>query len=95
MSRPFSSSTRADLQINPKVSNYYTNGSGRVIKSIKTKDTYIRMNNGGFKRMNDLESYRNNCNSKLSRGDITKPVGLNAKVSLYKSDGSGRDQYIK
>ncbi len=53
------------------------------------------MNNGGFKRMNDLESYQNNYNSKLSRGDITKPVSLSAKVSLYKTNGTGRDMYIK
>jgi hypothetical protein len=29
------------LDINPKVSNYQTNGTGR--------DTYIKFNNGGFK----------------------------------------------
>lgn len=35
MSRPLSAKTNnghpRDLNINPKVSNYYTNGSGRVI----------------------------------------------------------------
>ena len=45
--------------------------------------------------MNDLESYKNNCNSKLSRGDLIRPVTQTAKVSIYKPDGSGRDQYIK
>lgn len=53
------------------------------------------MNNGGFTRYNNLETYKNNYNSKLSRADIVKPVGLNAKVSMYKTDGSGRDMYIK
>ena len=36
------------LDINPKVSNYQTNGTGR--------DTYIKFNNGGFKTITSLDS---------------------------------------
>jgi len=31
----------------------------------------------------------------MSGGDIIKAVRTTAKLSLYKTDGSGRDSYIK
>ena len=38
------------LDINPKVSNYQTNGTGR--------DSYINFNNGGFKVITQSDSVR-------------------------------------
>ena len=47
------------LDINPKVSNYQTNGTGR--------DTYIKYNNGGFKMVTHPEAIRTKiiCNKFL------------------------------
>ena len=47
------------LEINPKVSNYQTNGTGR--------DTYIKFNNGGFKTITTPDSTGPKIISKLSK----------------------------
>lgn len=44
------------LEINPKVSNYQTNGTGR--------DTYIKFNNGGFKSILATDAVRSKIISK-------------------------------
>lgn len=64
MSRPMSGRTTytsfgykssPDYNINPKVANYQTNGSGR--------DSYIKCSNGGFRRTWD-NGYKNSTSRK-------------------------------
>jgi hypothetical protein len=59
MSRPITGKTNSssfynsgsnNLNINPKVSHYHSNGSGR--------DSYIKIDNGGFRKAWD-NSYKN------------------------------------
>ena len=93
-SRPISASTAAtfgstiiskpkDLSINPKVSIYHSNGSGR--------DSYIGYDNGGFRHV-----CPNNYRIVYStlRNESTKATNINPKFPIYKSNGYGRDSYI-
>lgn len=89
-SRPTSASTfgsicapkTKDYSMNPKISIYRTDGSGR--------DTYINYDNGGF-RTNIVNNYRKMYCIKNESG---KTANINPKFSIYKSDGFGRDSYI-
>ena len=75
------------LDIVHKISNYRIDGSGR--------DSYINFNNGGNIRpsfdttFNKYSNKRSNLNTFNS-----KNYNVLSKVSVYKSDGMGRDQYI-
>ena len=93
-SRPLSASTTAtfgsafitkpkDISMNPKVSIYHSNGSGR--------DTYINYDNGGFRRMCP-SNYR--IIYSTIRNESTKATNINPKFPIYKSNGRGRDSYI-
>lgn len=89
-SRPTSASTfgsicvpkMKDYSMNPKVSVYRTDGSGR--------DTYINFDNEGF-RNNIANNYRKMYNI---RKESDKLTNLYPKFSIYKADGYGRDSYI-
>ena len=92
-SRPLSASTAAtfgssfqpklkDYHMNPKISIYRTNGTGR--------DTYINYDNGGFRNMCP-NNFRINYSQLI---DNTKASNINPKFPIYKPNGLGRDSYI-
>ena len=93
-SRPMSASTTAtfgsqyqpkikDFHMNPKVSVYHSNGSGR--------DSYINYDNGGFRHMAPA-NYRKVY--AVIRNEMVKSANITPKFAIYKSDGYGRDSYI-
>lgn len=75
------------MDIIPKVSNYQVDGFGR--------DSYISYNNGGCKRDTyELGSFKFASKEPKLRLIQNKNNRISSKVSIYKSDGFGRDQYI-
>lgn len=71
----------------PKVSNYRIDGSGR--------DSYINFNNGGAIRdSNELGVFKYANKSGTNIFNCGKAYNVIPKLSIYKSDGMGRDQYI-
>ena len=75
-----------NYKMNPKVSMYQTDGFGR--------DTYIKEPNGGF-RKSWSNIYHQNYYNKMSLTDYLKACNINPKFPIYRSDGTGRDMYIK
>lgn len=74
------------LDIIPKVTNYRIDGTGR--------DSYIGFNNGGnIKESSNIEWCKYTNRRGLNQFS-TKNYNVISKVSIYKSDGNGRDQYI-
>ena len=96
--RPFSSTSNSaffgsrcaphikNYKMNPKVSMYQTDGFGR--------DSYIKFSNGGF-RKSWSNLYHNDYCSKMSLTDNLKSCSIIPKFPIYRSNGSGRDMYIK
>ena len=75
------------LDIIPKVTNYRIDGSGR--------DSYINFNNGGNTRpSNELGLFNYSTKRGLNSFNAGKSYNVIPKVTIYKSDGMGRDQYI-
>lgn len=74
------------LNIVPKISNYRIDGSGR--------DSYINFNNGGNIKPSYDNIWNKYCNKRSKIDNYNKSYNVISKVSVYKSDGQGRDQYI-
>lgn len=72
------------LDIIPKFANYRTDGTGR--------DTYINFNNGGHHQ--DNISFKYSSKRGLNIFNNGKPYNVISKLAIYRTDGSGRDQYI-
>ena len=72
-----------DYSMNPKVSVYRGDGSGR--------DSYIKFNNGGFRKIL-TNNYRHDFSS--AGADLPARTGITPKFAIYKSDGYGRDSYV-
>ena len=72
------------LDIIPKVTNYRIDGSGR--------DSYINFDNGGNSR--ETNCFKYSAKKGLNCFNNGKPYNVISKISIYKSDGQGRDQYI-
>ena len=75
-----------DYRMNPKVAMYQTDGFGR--------DTYIKEPNGGF-RKSWANLYHHDYFNKMSLTDYLKSCNINPKFPIYRSNGTGRDMYIK
>jgi hypothetical protein len=73
------------LEQNPKVTNYRVDGSGR--------DSYINYDNGGNVKTSS-EGWSKYTSKRGYMQYNTKNYNVVSKVSIYKSDGAGRDQYI-
>lgn len=75
------------LDIIPKSVNYRVDGSGR--------DSFINFNNGGnIKSSNELGHFKYSNKKGVCFFNSGKPYNVLSKVTIYKSDGMGRDQYI-
>jgi hypothetical protein len=75
------------LDIVPKSVNYRVDGSGR--------DSFINFNNGGnIKSSNELGHFKYSNKKGVCFFNSGKPYNVLSKVTIYKSDGMGRDQYI-
>ena len=79
-------SHKKDYRMNPKVSMYQTDGFGR--------DTYIKEPNGGF-RKSWANLYHHDYFNKMALTDYLKTCNIIPKFPIYRSDGKGRDMYIK
>lgn len=74
------------LDIIPKVANYRIDGTGR--------DSYIGFNNGGLIKESTNVEWCKYTNRRGLNQYSNKNYNVVSKVSIYKSDGNGRDQYI-
>ena len=75
-----------NFKMNPKVSMYQTDGFGR--------DTYIKEPNGGF-RKSWSNLYHHDFFNKMSLTEYVKSCEMTPKFPIYRSNGTGRDMYIK
>ena len=81
----FNRSTK--LEQSPKVTNYRIDGSGR--------DSYINFNNGGNNKPSvELGTFKYSQKKGTNLINLGKPYNVIPKLSIYKSDGMGRDTYI-
>ena len=74
-----------DISMNPKVSNYQTDGMGR--------DSYIKLPNGGFTRAWN-NKYRQSYMIRRSLTECIQNTPITSKFPIYRSNGRGRDAYI-
>ena len=75
-----------NFKMNPKVAMYQTDGFGR--------DTYIKEPNGGF-RKSWANLYHHDFFNKMSLTEYLKSCEITSKFPIYRSNGTGRDMYIK
>ena len=71
-----------------KVSHYLSDGTGR--------DTYINNFNGGMWKENQYQINRPESGTFSRENRYTSPAPrINSKINRYRTDGSGRDGYIR
>ena len=78
-----SNKTIKDFHMNPKVSIYKSDGTGR--------DEYINYNSGGYNTLTDTKYKQFHF---ALPGNPNKSSSISPKFAVYRSDGYGRDSYI-